>query len=509
LGFRKGCKEASDSLSIGGVARGGVFLFVSSVITYVIGYVYWFLMTRLVDPGVVGIASSVLSLGMLVSGITGLGIPIGVQRFLGQEYSRKDIGRLNAYFWSSFSFSLSSCLFSAIVVWVVALLKIPLMGFSEIMMILAGFVVLFGFSSAIEALFISIVRTDYIASSNLVSSIIKLGSGVFLAYIGLGWFGAVIGVIASLASLLLLELFFSLRALRHLGGVRPHLSAKALKGSAHAGFVSWLPMVAALFAQQISILMIFGFRGSFETGIYFIALTIFNIVRLVPASFTSILLPVISGVGNGRDEILVWKALKICLALGCPLVAFVAINPNIPLSFMGASYLQGTLVLSILCIGLIPLTYIGVINIFVYAKGDYRKVLILGLVTEITRVLLYLLLVPAYGGLGAAFSFSAGSLPGLGIALYISSRAGFTLSHGKSVVAIVAPFTGALSCFLLRLSWFISGVIILFASVVCYARFGVIERDDLSEIARGFASEKTIAKAGQRLGWLLRILYGE
>jgi O-antigen/teichoic acid export membrane protein len=145
----------------------------------------------------------------------------------------------------------------------------------------------------------------------------------------------------------------------------------------------------------------------------------------------------------------------------------------------------------------------------VYASGSYGKVLGIGLATNMPRVVLYFLLVPIYSGLGAALSFLTGALTGLIAAIIVSGKVHFKVSLRKITVAIVAPSTITLVSLLMGFSWLIGGSLILLVSILFYGRLGVVERDDLAEVARAFASEKTIAKASERLNRLLKIIYGE
>jgi O-antigen/teichoic acid export membrane protein len=494
-------------LSIGGVARGGLFLFIGSVIANTIGYVYWFLVSVFSGAEVVGIANSVVSLSSLVSGIAILGIPTGVQRFLGQEYSRKNVGKIKTYFWSSFAFTLTLCLLSALIIWVVALTGIPLLGFSESMLLLAGVIAFLSFSGIMSALFTSIVRTEYIAASTVASAITKVSLGVFLVYIGFGWLGAVMGIIFAGLSLVLLMFFFTSRELRRLGDVKIKVSRKAAQESLRAGFVSWLPGVIGMLGQQLAVLTVFAIQGGSEAGFFFIAYAIFSIVNMLPASFTSILFPILSGMGAEGKRV-AWRALKICLALACPPAAFLAVYSGFLLSLMGSQYVQATSTLSILALSIIPLTLVSTVSNLVYAFGSYGRTLVIGLAVNVPQVILYFFFVPVYGGFGAAISFLIGTITGLAVATVVSKVSGFQVSLKKISGAIIAPLGAALLCFLVHLDWLIGGIVVLLISVFFYGRLGVVERSDLAEVARAFASEQRVAKAGQRLNWLLKIIYG-
>nr|MDO8100875.1 polysaccharide biosynthesis C-terminal domain-containing protein [Candidatus Njordarchaeota archaeon] len=496
-------------LSIGGLARGGIFLFTGSIISSILGYAFWFLVSFYSGVGIVGIASSVVTLSSLVTGIVSLDLPTGVQRFLGRELGHNNMKKLNRYFWSSLMATLTLCLLSALIIWIVAFLQIPVLGFSDAMLFFTGVIVLLSFQTVFASLFVSITRTESWAFSTVISAVVRVGLGVYLVYVGLGWVGALTGVIVASIFQLALMALFALRELRRLGGIEVEFSGKAVRESLHAGAVAWLPGVIALLGQQLGTLTVFGVQGGIGAGTYYIAYLIFTIVCMLPTSLNAMLFPALSGLNSKSRKDLARRALKICMALACPITVFLVLYPELPLSLMGAQYLEASSTLSILLLSIIPLLFIFIVGNLVYAAGYYGKSIAINSATSFPQVILYFVLVPIYKGIGAALSFSAGALIGSVVSMVISRLAHLRVPSGKIAIAVVVPFAVALPCYLLRLGWLISGAIILLSSIVSYGRMGVVERSDLAEIAQAFASEKTITKAGKRLNWLIRIIYGD
>jgi O-antigen/teichoic acid export membrane protein len=70
--------------------------------------------------------------------------------------------------------------------------------------------------------------------------------------------------------------------------------------------------------------------------------------------------------------------------------------------------------------------YLGV-NSLVYAYGNYRQVLVIGLASSIPRTVLYFVFVPIYGNSGAAIGFTIGSIAGFIIAAWIARSIGMKL----------------------------------------------------------------------------------
>jgi O-antigen/teichoic acid export membrane protein len=474
----------------------------------VLGYFYWLLVSYFGGTGIVGMASAVNALSVLVGGIAGFGLPTGVQRFLGRDFTRRRAGSLNAYFWSSLVFSIALCIISGLIIWVIAFLNVPFIHFSEEMLILAGLLVFLSFSGIFQALFVSIVKTGSYAVSYILASLAKLALGVLLIYVGFGWFGAVMGIVFYSLSMIILLLFFALRDLRSLGRVRVRFSFRALRESLVASSVAWIPGVLALFGQQAAILTVWYIQGAAVVGTFFIAYTMFSVVYMLPSSFMSLLFPILSGVTDGRRQV-AWRVLKICLALGCPAAAFLVFYPGFLLSLVGGSYVVASTTLSVLALSIIPLTLTSAVTNLVYASGSYGKVLGIGLALNVSQVLLYFELVPVYGEFGAGLSFLFGALIGLVAAAIVSRSAQFQVSSIKIILSALIPLSVGFLSLKLGFSWLIGGAAILLASVLSFGRLGIVERVDLAELARGFASEKTIAKASSDLNWVLKIIYGK
>jgi O-antigen/teichoic acid export membrane protein len=65
------------------------FLWAALIVGAVVGFVFWNLAAHFFPPGDVGLASAVISLALLLSGIAGFGIGMGIVRFLDSTEDRK------------------------------------------------------------------------------------------------------------------------------------------------------------------------------------------------------------------------------------------------------------------------------------------------------------------------------------------------------------------------------------------------------------------------------------
>mgnify|MGYP005646009173 CR=1 FL=1 len=350
-----------------------------------------------------------------------------------------------------------------------------------------------GVEQVLRTLLISLLRTEVLLIGTLVGNVLRLAVGITLVYAGFGWVGAALGyLLVSLANL-----FVSLAYAWRSVGIAPTLSLAALTDVLRAGVVSWLPSIVVLAGQWLGVLFVFGTGGAVETGHYYVAQAISFAVINIAASILGLMLPLLSGMPDGRKRASS-RAMKISLVFMVPVAVFVAAYPWLPLALLGEEYLAASTTLTTLLLSAFVQPITASVNSLVYAYGFYRLVLAIGLSINIPRILLYLLLVPMYGGLGAAISFTAGSYCGLLSSLAIARRVGFRIDARTVGTVIGIPLLlGALSR-ALELHWLL-GLILTASSYVAYTKLGILTRKDLKDILTAFVSRERISKLYTRL----------
>jgi len=88
-------------LSLGRVTRGALWLSLGVILSSFFGFIYWIIVSKLVDVDIVGRAATIIGMEALIVGFLNLGIPVGVQRFMGASYGLKDYRKLSEYFYSN------------------------------------------------------------------------------------------------------------------------------------------------------------------------------------------------------------------------------------------------------------------------------------------------------------------------------------------------------------------------------------------------------------------------
>ncbi|MCX8176604.1 MAG: MATE family efflux transporter, partial [Candidatus Bathyarchaeota archaeon] len=164
--------ESKAQPSLSKVARGAFYLYFSMLVANFLGYVFWFVVSKLNSPDVVGLASTVITIATLAQAFTMFGVSTGVQRFLGKAYAENDVNSLKTYFSAGLLLPiLASGLFVCGIVLLNELLS-SLTGLPRVLVVLAGLLTFVSnIHSLFYALFISTLKTKPIVFVNFSASI--------------------------------------------------------------------------------------------------------------------------------------------------------------------------------------------------------------------------------------------------------------------------------------------------------------------------------------------------
>ena len=143
------------------------------------GFIYWPLITPMVSPEIVGRAAFILAVVGLLLPTSSLGIPTGVMRFLGREYSRRDPLKLGEYYYSSLIFILGLNMIAGLLLLGLGLTgnMVPLdleSTFFVLALVLLG---MGGWSSIPASPFNSVLATEYVTVASFVASLSRVLSG--------------------------------------------------------------------------------------------------------------------------------------------------------------------------------------------------------------------------------------------------------------------------------------------------------------------------------------------
>jgi len=431
--------------------------------------------------------------GRGINGALGLDTATGVQRFLGMWATDRE--QKAKYFYTTLAFTAAVHASAAAALFAMGLAGVPLGEFTPQMLAVAGALVALGFADTYYALMAAHLRTDIHFAAVAAGSLAKLAVGVALVKAGWGWTGAALGYALVGAAVLATGAYY---APRWTG--RPALSLSALADVLKAGVASWAPGMVATLGRWLGVFAIFHAATAAETGQYYAALTIANAVLMIATSILSLLLPVLSGMADGRKRAAA-RALRISLAVAAPAAAFAAAYPALPLALLGHEYAQAAPALTILILSLPPTAVVATAESLAYAYGNYRQVLVISLVTDLTRVALYPVLA-SLGPTGVAAAYTAGAYTGMAYALHIAP----TLATRQIWAAIAIPAALAAAAWATHLPWPL-GLLVTATSYPIYAKAKILTRQDAREIATALLPPHLVDKTYQKLKPIIDALF--
>jgi O-antigen/teichoic acid export membrane protein len=405
------------------VTRGAVFLYIETIAAMIAGYAFWLVISKLTTPDVIGTSGALYSFSAIVSTIINLGIPISMQRFLGKSFLNKKYAESRLYILSS----LILLLVAVVVGSTAFILCIPLISqlteihFNPVFVLLVlGLSISSAIGRLLRGVIIASLKTGILVTANAISTAAKFGISIVLISAGTGVVGLTIGILAytvAEAAIMSMTVFniFKLRS-----DEKPQMTLRStFKPILIGGTPNWIPTLITSFGIQLGTILVFGLHGSSEAGYYFIAYSVYSALAAVIGVIFSITFPVLSSMEKGHGYF-VWRTIKFSLMIALPFSFSFLFYPADVLSLFGEKYASGAAALDVLLLSLVPVTITGGITNLQYAKGDYRKAMLVGIATSLPRTIVYFILVPIWGGNGAAITFTAGALIGLIISVILS-----------------------------------------------------------------------------------------
>ncbi len=472
----------------------------SSIVSNLQGFFYWLIISKVAGPSILGLTTAVVGLGSLIAGFLSLGMAIGIQKHLGKCFGLNDFDGALKYYWSTFTFTVMIYTLVGASLYFAGYSGFSFSRFTPEMIRMAGFLIAVSWIAFFQALFISMFRTKIVFTASSAAAALKFVVGVLLVIRGFGWVGAVAGYLVAPLAALIMYLLYTRRYFKF----KFYFSTKHLRDVLAAGIVSWFPGVIVLVGQWLGVLVVFGAKGGAETGYYFIAFMIAQLVLMISNSMMKLLLPLLSGMVDGRKRA-GSRVLRISLAVMTPIAIYLIAYPQIPLELLGKNYATASNTMRILLLSNIPLVMTALVNSLCYAYDKYLEVLYVGLSQNIPRVILYVALVPKYSGLGAALSYFIGSLTGVSKAIHAGLKVGYKFNYWEIAKIMLIPTLIIIIPKVAGLNWFES-IILLLVSYVLYIKFKIVTRRDLKEVALSFLSREKVLKLYEKLRPILEPL---
>ncbi len=479
------------------------YLYLETTVGLIIGYAFWIMIAKIAGPGAIGTASTAASLALVLTTAATLGIPTGVQRFLGKAISQNDRAQFRSFTLVSLLLVSLSVAISASVVFFLRNQIAPLLNLQmEFILIAITMMVASSVSMVFRASLISALRTKSLFIAQCIAAASRLSTGVWLVIIGMGAVGAALGYsVLYFTSVTILGLIVSrmLRSTKVTSKMRE--SAKEILKASSA---SWIPNLITVLGMQLGVLVVFGLQGAAEAGIYYIAFAIFSAIVAIPSAITGIAYPVLSGMEDGRKRF-AWRAIRLGLVISMPIAASIMLYPKEVLGFLGQDYQAGSMTLTILLASMTPVVVASGISTLAYAYGRYNYVTAIGLAGSIPRVVFYFILVPSMAGIGAAQAFLIGSVVMIAVSFIVAKRMNLHIIKQDLLIIPSIPLAIAYITSMIGMHYALAWLLIILISIVSYLKLKFFTDQDLKDLLLVFLQEKTAERGYQKLGRLIRM----
>jgi O-antigen/teichoic acid export membrane protein len=404
-------------------------------------------MSKIGTPEIIGTASAVITFSGILAVISHLGIPTGIQRFLGRSFAVSSIPQINTYL------AISTFLVTITISIVFVLVTLFGAAISDIFKISHEFLVISivlmistCYATFFRGVVVSSLQTKILTIAMTVSAIIKLILGILFVLGGLGAYGLIISftvnqcivsVILAIHIIRTTSMTSSIRA-KSIPVILKIINIKNCKEILSSSIVYWVPLVITTIGSQIGTIFIYRTDGSADAGLFFIALTIVTGITSVMYSLFTISFPALSAMDDGRKRF-TKNTIRLSLIIALPFSTSLIFYSEDILGLLGPEYVSASSILDILLLAMFPTAVQYGITSLVYSYGNYRQVLFLGLATSLPRITLYFVLIPLLGGVGGAIAYTIGSLVGFVYAAYISKKNRTFLQWRRIFLIFVIP----------------------------------------------------------------------
>jgi O-antigen/teichoic acid export membrane protein len=470
------------------VGKSAAYLYIESIVAMIIGYIFWIILSQITSAEVIGASSALISLTNIFAVVALIGIDEGNQRFLGKSFSEGKIDDVKSYVKASLFLVSVGILASSIAILLISSWIHDVYGIDFSLVIVA--IILVG-SNAIQLLLYSVViaslKTKVLPKIMIVSSTVKLLLAVILILMGAGVLGLTIGytlnhIISSILLAIVILTTFALSNKNNNNQIRTAVVnfSHACRNIVTAGVARWIPHIITTIGSQLGTIVIFGFQGSDQAGMYFIALIIVNGITYAMYSLFTVALPALSAMQDGRKRF-TWHAIRLSALISVPFSSVLIFYSREIMQLVGQTYIEASLSLEILLLSMLPTTVFTGVTALVYSYGNYKQVFAIGLATSIPRTTLYFALVPVYGTTGAAMSYTIGAIVGFAVSVAIANKIKMQMSWKDLACILIIPTGVAFGLDLLHVNYIAGIAATLVISYISLLRLQILKRADIRE----------------------------
>jgi O-antigen/teichoic acid export membrane protein len=465
------------------VGKGAIYLYIQIISSMISGYIFLILLARITTTDIIGTFSLLVAISEIFANIAVIGLPESIQKFVGRSFLQHKQADAKVFVIISFVLLSVGIIASCLVIlffkdWISNSFGI---GFG-LVIVVDLMVTSYAVYTVLYSIVVASLKTKVLPIIIIISSIAKVSLGLSLVLMGYGILGLTLGytffgqILASvLLAIFIGKIFKSTKKV-----TKPEITIKnASKNLLVGGIVAWVPLLITTLGIDLGTLVLYSTYGSYQSGVYFIALAIANAINAIVYSIFTISLPVLSSMDDGRKRF-VWQTIRISAIMALPLSCSIIFYSNDIMHLIGSNYEKGSSSLQILLLSSFPIIVLTGVETLVFSYGQYRYTLTISLATSIPRTILYVTLVPIFGITGVAISFTIGSVIGFIASTIVANRIRMSIFWKPLALTLFLPLSLAFLFAALNVSYIIGIVTTIIVTYLLLMKLHVIEKTDAS-----------------------------
>ncbi len=476
-------------------------VYIASLIPAGLTYIFWIIVSNYTNSEVIGVIAAIGSFSMVLGVLSNFDIGVGMKRFLGKAIAEKQFPIFKQITSTAIIFTFATSISILIIVLNPFVNILEMVGIGKqfipiIIVIVIGNDLQHIFTGSL----ISSLKSKSIVIPTIISSLSRFVVLFALFFvIGSSELSVAWAYSMSYIVICILLLIVTIKYLRKIEGPFFYETKKNLKTIVQGSFARWIPQIISVLGSQLSVLAVFSLKGASESGLFYIPFAIFNILFLVSGAINQVSHPVLSGIKESERQIeFLKKALKLAFLGTMPFAAIMFFYAKPILSIFGTEYSDSSEILSILLYSFPIAIIIEGVYFFLFARGNYKNVLALGLISNIPRIILYFILVPEYGGIGGAIAFVVGTGFQLVLTVILLEREKIRLEYGMFAIISIIPFLFGYLFEFLEFS-FIGAILLFILSLIIYLKIKAIHEDDIENIFAIFMQKEKATRVKNEL----------
>ena len=463
------------------VGKGAIYLYIQLISSMISGYFFLILLARITTPDIIGTFSLLVSISEIFANIAIIGLPDSIQKFVGKSLLQYRQGDAKVFIKISFVFLSVGIVASCVLILFVKDWLSSAFGINFGLIIVVDLLITaYAIYAVLYSVVVASLKTKVLPIIMIISSISKVILALSLVLMGYGVFGLALGytffgqILSSvLLGIFLIKMFKSTEKV-----TKPVIRVRnASKNLLTGGLVAWIPVLITTFGIDLGALVLYNIYGSYQSGVYFVALAVTNAIEAIIYSIFTISLPVLSSMDDGRKRF-VWQTIRIGAIMALPLSSPIIFYSNDIMRLIGPSYETGSMSLQILLMSIFPTIVMTGVDTLVFSYGQYRYPLAINLASSVPRTILYFALVPIMGMTGVAISYTIGAVLGFVVSILVANRIGLSIFWRPLVLTLILPLAIAFLFAISNVNYLIGIVSTIVLTYLLLMKLHIIERTD-------------------------------